>query len=150
MLHKKLQSDMQQALKDRDETKLNTLRLALAACTEALVASSRKPTDTLDDEEVLTVLRRTAKQRRESADQYRSAGHSDRADAEDAERAVLEGYLPPTLSDEDIRTVVLKQKEALSISEKKDIGRLIKAVMAEVGDQADGSDVARIVSAEVS
>ena len=150
MLHKTLQSDMQQALKEQNEVTLNTLRLSLSACTETMVASKRKPTDMLEDEEVLAVLRRMVKQRQESADQYRSAGHSDRADTEDAERAVLEAYLPPTLSDEDIRVVVLKHKEQLNVSEKKDIGRLIKAVMAEIGDQADGSAVARIASTEVS
>lgn len=150
MLHETLKSDMQQAMKDREETKRNTLRLALAACTESLVASNRKPTERLDDNEVIAVLRRLTKQRKESADQYRSGGADDRAAAEDAERAVLEAYLPPTMSDEDIRAIVIKQKEQVGVSEKKDLGRLIKAVMAEIGEQADGSDVARIAAAEVS
>ena len=63
---------------------------------------------------------------------------------------MLESYLPPTLSDEDIRSAVLRHKERLGISEKKDIGQLMKAVMTELGDRVDGSDVARIASTEVS
>ena len=150
MLHTTLQTDMQQAMKDQDKVRLNTLRLALAACTEELVASKRKPVDRLSDEETIAVLRRVVKQRKESAERYRSANYSDRAAAEDAERAVLESYLPSMLSEEDVHSVVLQHKKRLGVSEKKDIGQLIQSVMAELGDRADGSAVAKIAAVELS
>ena len=150
MLHTTIRDDMQRAMKEKDQVRLNTLRLVLAACTETLVANRRKPTELLNDDETVAVLRKIAKQRRESADQYRSAGDGDRAAAEDAERAVIEPYLPPSLSEEDIRAAVCRHKESLGVSEKKDTGRLIKEVMREIGDRADGSEVARIAAGELS
>lgn len=150
MLHKTIRSDMQEAMKNRDQVRLDTLRLVAAACTEALVAKRRKPTEILDDGEVITVLKRMVKQRKESAQQYQSVGHADRAATEDAERKVLETYLPPAMDDDEVRSAVLRHKDALGVTEKKDMGMVVRAVMEEVGDRTDGATVARIAGSELS
>ena len=100
--------------------------------------------------ETIKVLKRLVKQRKESAEQYRKADRDTQADAEDAERAVLESYLPEEMSEEDIRAVVMRIRKDMNISEKKDKGSLMKATVAELRGRADGSTVARVVDAVLS
>ena len=136
---------MQAAMKAKEAVRLGTLRMALTACTNAGIEQGKKPNEPLEDDATTTVLKRLVKQRKESAEQYRTAGQEDRAKDEDEERAILEAYLPPEMSEEDIRTIVLKKQEELSITEKKDTGTLMKAVMQELRGQADGATVSGIV-----
>lgn len=145
MLLDTLRNDMRAAMKAKDAVPLGTLRMALTDCTNALVAQGKKPDEHLDDDAVVAVLRRLIKQRKESAEQYRAAHQEERAAAEDAERAVLEQYLPPEMSEEDIRAIVTKKQQELGVTEKKDTGTLMKAVMGELKGQADGAVVSRIV-----
>ena len=145
MLHDTLRKDMQAAMKAKDSVRLGTLRMLLTDCTNALVAEGKKPDEHLDDDAVVSVVKRLVKQRKESAEQYRAAQQEERAAAEDAERVVLEQYLPPEMSEEDIRAIVTKQQQALGVTEKKDTGTLMKAVMGELKGQADGATVSRIV-----
>ncbi len=145
MLYDTLKSDMREAMRARDAVRLQTLRLAVAACTNALVEKKMKPTEALDDTEVIAVLKRQVKQRNEAAEQYRVAGQEKQAAAEEAERAVLETYLPPETAEEDIRRIVEETKQELGVSEKKNQGLLMKGVMSKLQGQADGSKVAKIV-----
>ncbi len=145
MLLDTLRNDMRTAMKAKDAVPLGTLRMVLTACTNALVAQGKKPDESLDDAAVVAVLKQLVKQRKESAEQYRVANQEERAAAEDAERAVLEQYLPPEMSEEDIRAIVMKKQQELGVTEKKDTGTLMKAVMGELNGQADGATVSRIV-----
>ena len=146
MLHETLRKDMVEAMKAKDAVRLNTLRLTLTACTDVLVQVGRKPDEKLEDAEVVAVLKRLVKQRRESAVQYRDAGRGERAVAEDTEREILEGYLPDEMSEEEVRSVVERVQQELSVSQKKDTGLLMKSVMKELQGRADGSVVAKIVA----
>ena len=145
MLLDTLRNDMRTAMKAQDAVPLGTLRMALTDCTNALVAEGKKPNEDLEDAAVVAVLQRLVKQRKESAEQYRAANQEERAAAEDAERAVLEQYLPPEMSEEDIRVIVTKKQQELGVTEKKDTGTLMKAVMGELKGQADGAMVAKVV-----
>ena len=145
MLHTTLKEDMREAMKAKEAVRLGTLRLAITACTNALIEQGEKPTEQLDDDAVVAVLKRLVKQRRESAEQYRSAGQEERAAAEDAERGVLEAYLPAALSEDEVRAVVARKQQELGVTEKKDTGALMKAVMGELQGKVDGSVVAGIV-----
>ena len=136
---------MRTAMREKADVRLRTLRLALSACTNELVSVGKRPNDSLEDDGVLRVLKRLFKQRQESAEQYREAGRLDQADAEDEERSVLESYLPEELSEDAVRSVVVRVQEASGFSEKKDTGVFMKAVMQELQGKADGSLVARIV-----
>ena len=145
MLHETLRKDMQSAMKAKDTMRLETLRMALSACTNELVEQGKKPDEKLEDDAVVQVLKRLVKQRKEAAEQYRNAEQEERAQAEEAEEAVLKEYLPPEMSEEEIKTIVAKKQQELGVSEKKDIGTLMQAVMKEVKGKADGSTVAKIV-----
>ena len=145
MLYDELRLAMQRAMKERQPVRLQSLRLALAACTEELVAKGMKPTETLEDSAVEAVLRRLVKQRHESAVQYRSADHEERAAAEDEERAVLESFLPAAMDEEEVRTITLQVVADLGASGEGDFGRVMKEVMRQVQGRADGSVVSRVV-----
>ena len=136
---------MRAAMKSGDAVRLQTLRLALAGCTNMLVEMKKRPNDELGDDEVIKVMKRLVKQRNEAAAQYRAAEQEERAKAEDAERAVLESYLPSEMPEEEVRAIVLRVRDELNVSDKKDKGRLMKAVMQELKGKADGSVIAGIV-----
>ena len=146
MLHETLRKDMVEAMKAKDAVRLSTLRLTLTACTDVLVQVGRKPDEKLEDAEVVSVLKRLVKQRRESAVQYRDAGQEERAVAEDTEQEILEGYLPDEMSAEEVRSVVERVQQDLGVSQRKDTGLLMKDVMKELHGKADGSVVAKIVA----
>ena len=105
----------------------------------------KRSNDELGDDEVIKVMKRLVKQRNEAAAQYRAAEQEERAKAEDAERAVLESYLPSEMPEEEVRAIVLRVRDELNVSDKKDKGRLMKAVMQELKGKADGSVIAGIV-----
>ena len=150
MLYEKIRTDMQGAMKERDATRLNTLRFTLTALTNEVIASGKKPTDTPDDETTLATLKRLVKQRKESATLYREANQTERAEQEDAERAVLESYLPPEMSEEEVQAIVSRIQQEKGISEKKDMGTLMKAAMQEMQGKVDGAVVSKIVNSLLS
>ena len=150
MLYEKIRADMQEAMKKRDTIRLDTLRLTLTALTNEMVASGKKPTDIPDDETILTILKRLVKQRKESATLYREAQQNERAEQEDAERVVLESYLPPEMSEEEVQATVSRIQQEMGISEKKDMGTLMKAAMQEMQGKVDGAVVSKIVNSLLS
>ena len=146
MLHETLRNDMQSAMKAKDTVRLETLRMALTACTNALVEQGKKPNERLEDDATTQVLKRLVKQRKESAEQYRNANQEERAKAEEAEQAVLKEYLPQEMPEEEIRAIVTGKQQELGVTEKKDTGALMQAVMKEIQGKADGTTVAKIVA----
>src|SRR5499427_5976533 len=103
-LKDRLRSDLTAAMKARDEVTVRTLRMALTSVSKEEVAgaSARE----LSDDEVITVLTREAKRRREAADAFAAAGRDEQAEAERAEGVILDGYLPAQLSDEELAAMV--------------------------------------------
>lgn len=141
-----IKSDLTAAMKSGDETGRSTLRMALAAITNAEVAGDEAVQ--LTDEQVIAVLQAEAKKRTEAAEIYSQAGRSEAAAKERAELAVLERYLPAAMSEDDIRTVVAEEVAAAAASGNsgpKAMGVVVKAVRGRVGAGADGSVVARLV-----
>lgn len=133
-------------MKARDQVRVDTLRGLVAAFTNELVATKRKPTDELPDEDALPVIRREIKKRKEAAEAFRAGGREESAKKEESERAILETYLPPQMSEEDVQKVVEAKKTELGIVDKKDMGRLMGAVMKELSGKADGSVVKTAVA----
>lgn len=132
-------------MKAKEEVKLRTIRSMLTAFTNELVAAGKTPQETLDDEKALAVIKRLAKQRRESITQYEANDRPELAEPEKAELVVLESYLPHTMSPEEIKPVAEAKKAELGITDKSQMGRLVGAVMQELKGQADGSDVKAVV-----
>lgn len=146
MLVTRIKSDMVAAMKAKDALRVQCLRMAMAAFTNELVAKGMKPTEVLDDAGVLAVLKRLAKQRKESAEQFEKGGRADMAANERAELVIIEGYLPPLMSREDIEKVARAKKAELGVSDATGVGKLTGAIMKELAGKADGNDVKEVVS----
>lgn len=142
-LEDRLRTDLTTAIKQRDELRAATVRLALAAVATERV--SGKAARELSDADVLAVLTREAKRRREAASAYDEAGRTDLADRERAELAVLSDYLPAPLSDEELRALVaaaVAEVRSTGASGPAAMGRVMKAVTPRVAGRADGARVA--------
>jgi hypothetical protein len=144
MLHEKIQNDLKEALKAKDELRKETIKGILSGVTNELVAQKRKPQEVLEDEGVLSVIKRQIKQRKDSASQFEKGGRADLAAKELSELEILKTYLPPEISDGEIEKVIREKIKALSVSEKKDAGKLIGIVLKELKGGADGSRVKEI------
>lgn len=142
-LKTRLQTDLTDAIRSRDELRSSTIRMALAAVQSEEVAG--RTARALSDDEVVTVLGREAKKRREAATAYDDAGRSELADRERAELGVLETYLPAQLADEDIAALVAEEVAAAAAGGATGMaamGRVMKAVQPRVAGRAEGGRVA--------
>jgi uncharacterized protein YqeY len=139
-LKDRLQSDLTVAMKSRDELRTATLRMALTAIRMEEV--SGKSSRELDDAEVVTVLGRESKKRREAAEAFDGGGRPDRADRERAEGEVLAGYLPAQLSDDDLRDLVAAAITETAAEGPRGIGTVMKVVSPRTAGRAEGGRVA--------
>lgn len=139
----RLQDDLTAAMKARDELTMATLRMAMTAITNEEVAG--REARSLSDDDVLVVLGREAKKRRESAEAYAAAGRTDLADREEAELGVLGRYLPQPLSDDEVRAIVAAAVAEAGASGPQAMGAVMKLVQPQVRGRADGSAVAALV-----
>jgi uncharacterized protein YqeY len=144
-LKQRLRSDLTAAIKDRDKIRSSTLRMVLTAINEAEVAGAEAME--LSEQQVLDVVIREAKKRREAEEAYLAAGRSELAEREQAERRVLADYLPAQLSAEDISTIVAQAIERAGASElgMKAMGKVMGVATPQTKGKADGA----IVAAEV-
>jgi uncharacterized protein len=147
-LKARLETDLRTAMKARDELVTSTLRMALTAVRSAEV--SGKAARELSDDEVLAVLTKEAKKRREAATAFADAGRDALATKERAEEEVLSGYLPSQLSDEELRELVAGALAAGNFSGKQSMGPAMKAAQAAVAGKAEGGRVAAEVRRQLS
>ena len=144
-LHTEIKDSLKIALKAHEEVKLRTVRSMLTAFMNEAVATNRTPQDLLDNKEILAVIKRLAKQRKESIVQYEANDRPELAVPEKAELEVLESYLPQMMSAEEIRPVAEAKKAELGIDDKAKMGMLVGATMKELAGKADGGDVKTVV-----
>ena len=133
-------------MKSRDQLRVDTLRGALSSFTNELVAKGRKPTEELTDDEAIVVLKRLAKQRKDSAEQFEKGGRAELAAKEKSELSIIESYLPATATREEIEKVARAKKEELGVTDASGIGKLTGAVMKEFAGRADGNDVKAVLA----
>lgn len=150
MLTQKIRVDMTAAMKAKDDLRVQTLRGALAAFVNELVAKSRKPTEELADNDAVTVLKRLAKQRKEAAEVYGKGGRAELAEKESKELKIIEEYLPQMASREEIEKVTRAKKDELGVTDATGLGKLTGAVMKEFAGRADGNDVKAVVQSILS
>ena len=143
-----VQDDLTTAIRERDQLRAGTLRLALTAITTEEV--SGKEARELTDDEVLKVLAKEAKKRREAATAYAEAGRTELAEREEAERAVLEAYLPAQLSDEELEAIVARAVEETGATGMPQMGQVMKVAQAAVAGRAEGGRVAAAVKRALS
>ena len=142
-LKEQLQSDLTAAMRARDQVGAGTLRMALTAVTNEEVSGTEHRQ--LTDDDVLRVLTKEAKKRREAATAYTGAGRTELAAQEEAELAVLEGYLPKQLSDEELEGIVRDAVASSGASGMPQMGLAMKAANAAVAGRAEGGRVAAVV-----
>jgi uncharacterized protein len=147
-LKDRLRGDLTAAMKARDEVRTRTLRMALTSVAQEEVAgpSARE----LSDDEVIRLLTREAKRRREAADAFAAAGRDEQAAAERAEGAVLDGYLPAQLSDEEIGALVAAAIDETGASGMAAMGQVMRTVTPRTAGRADGARVAAEVRRQLA
>ena len=142
-LYDKLMADMKSAMKAHDMASLNAIRGVIAKAKDLTVNAGKE----MSDDAVLAVISKGVKQREESIAQFESAGRAELAAGEKAELEFLKQYLPAQLSEADVAAVVKAVIAETGATSKKDMGRVMKDVMARVKGQADGKLVSRLVGA---
>ncbi len=145
-LLKKLQDEMKAAMKSGDKDRLSVVRMLISEIKKVQIDKKRE----LTDEEIIQVLQRYAKQRKESIKQYREAGREDLAQKEEKELQVVQEFLPQPLSEEEIQKIVEEVIKETGASSMKDMGKVMKTVMEKVKGRADGSTVSSIVKKKLS
>jgi uncharacterized protein YqeY len=147
-LKERLRADLNAAMRARDQVRMRTLRMALTSITNEEVAGAAARD--LTDDEVLKVLTREARKRREAAEAFIAAGRSDQAAAERAEGDVLAGYLPAQLSDDELAALVDAAIAETGASGMAAMGQVMKTVTPRVAGRADGARVAAEVRRRLS
>jgi uncharacterized protein len=142
-LKARLQHDLHDAMRARDAVRSSTLRMTLTSITNAEVAGDEARE--LSDDEVLRVLAKEAKKRKEAAAAFTGAGRPELAATEEAELVVLEGYLPAQLGDAELRAIVEHAVASTGATGMPQLGLVMKAAQAEVAGRADGGRVAAVV-----
>lgn len=138
-----LRADLTEAIRSRDEITSGTIRMVLTALTNEEV--SGKEARTLSDDEVISVLSREAKKRREAAEAFETGGRSDRAALEKAEGEVIARYLPAQLSLDEIKKMIADAVVSTGASGPGDMGKVMGAIKPLVAGKADGSIVSSLV-----
>ena len=136
-LKEKIMQDMKEAMKAKDTAKVSTLRLLISEIKNKEIDKRGE----LTDDEILAVIQKAVKQRKESIEQYEKAGRNDLVEKEKKELEILEAYLPQPLSEGELEAIIdeaIKEAQATSV---KDMGKVMKIVMPKVRGRADGKIV---------
>jgi len=147
-LKEKLQSDLTDAIRSKDGVKSGAIRMLLAAITNEEVAG--KSAKVLSDTEVITVLSREAKKRREAVEAYTNAKRDDLANKEKEEAAVIALYLPEQLSEADIKKLIADTIAETNASGPAGMGQVMKVLQPKIAGKADGGFVSSLVKAALT
>lgn len=140
-LQEKLQEDLKAAMKSKDSRRLSVIRLAKAAIKNTEIAKKKE----LGDDEVLEVLNREVKQRRDAIPEFQKGNRPDLVENLEAEIAILMEYLPQQMSEEEIRQAVKEVVAAVGAKDARDMGKVMGALMPKVRGKADGRLVNQVV-----
>ncbi len=143
------QADLKEAMKDamraKDSVRLGVIRGLMSACTNEAISKSKGPDGVLTEEEVLTVVARAAKQRKDSIQQFEAGGRPELAEGEKAELAILETMLPAQMSDAEIVAAAKAKATELGITDKSKANQLMGSLMKDLKGKADGNAVKAVV-----
>lgn len=143
-LKEQLQNDLQDAMRASDEVRKSTLRMLMSAINNAEVAGAERKE--LSDEQVMQVIVKQVKQRRESIEEFKKANRQDLVDKEAAEMKVLEAYMPPQMGREEIEAEVRKAIEETGATTAADKGKLMKVLMPRLSGKAEGREINEVVT----
>lgn len=140
-LKEQIETDFLEALKSKNSLQLSTLRLLKSAIKNAEIEAKRE----FEDSDIINIIEKQAKQRRDSIEQYRSAGREDLKAKEEDELQILEKYLPEKLNEEEVREEVRKALEVLSEADRNNFGKAMGASMQALKGKADPAVVTKVV-----
>ncbi|WP_456402094.1 GatB/YqeY domain-containing protein [Persephonella sp.] len=143
---KKLQEEMKISMKQGDKDRLSVIRMLISEIKKVQIDSKKE----LSDEEIITIIQRYAKQRKESIKQYKEAGREDLVEKEEKELSIVQEFLPEQLSEEEIEKIVDETIKEVGATSIKDMGKVMKSVLEKVKGQAEGSVVSAIVKKKLS
>ncbi|OGW50211.1 MAG: glutamyl-tRNA amidotransferase [Nitrospirae bacterium RBG_19FT_COMBO_42_15] len=143
-LQEQLVNDMKESMKSGDSVKVSTIRMLKAAIKNKEIEKGGTSYK-LSDKETLEVIATAIKQRRDSIEQFTKGNRQDLAEKEKKELDILQAYMPPQMSDEDVKAEVKKAITETSASSQKDMGKVMKVLMPRIAGRADGTVVNRIV-----
>lgn len=146
MLLDQLQTDLKNAQLSRDEIKVSTLRLLLSEIKNAEISKG----GILSDEDIIPIVQKEVKKRKEAAEAFKSGGREEAAGKEEAELKILESYLPSQLSNEELTKIVLDTINEVGASSIADMGKVMGVVMGKTKGQADGGVVSALVKEKLS
>lgn len=149
MLKAKLQEDLKQAMLAKDATSVSVLRMLLSATNYYEIQKGGAGYEA-NDEDILTVIQKEAKQHRDSIEQFKSGNRNDLVEKETAELAVLEKYLPEQMGEEEIVKLVDEAIAQTGATTQQDMGKVMGVLMAKTKGKADGSLVSKIVREKLS
>ena len=145
MLHEQIKEGIKEAMKARDTVRLNVMRGLVTAFTNELVATGKTPQDILDDEKVIAVIARTAKQRKDAIEQFTKGGRMDLVEEDTAQLKILETYLPKMMEKSEVEKIVKAKKDELGVVDATKKGMLMSAIMKDLKGKADGTIVKEVV-----
>jgi len=146
MLKDQLQTNLNQALKEKDEIRVSTLRLLLSEVHNKEIELRQKLQDkSLPDEDVIGVIRKEVKRRQEAIEAYKQGKRDDLVKKEEAELGILNKYLPQQMPPEELEEIIKETIEETGAVGAKDFGKVMGAVMAKVKGRADGKTIAEVV-----
>lgn len=137
-----IMDELKEAMKSKDQVKLSTLRLLNSQIKNKEIDLRPNP---ISEEDIVAVIKKSVKQRQDSIEQYQNANRQDLADVEIAELKILETYLPKMMSEDQVNVLVLEAIKETGATEAKDMGKVMKAVMAKTNGQADNKVVSELV-----
>jgi uncharacterized protein YqeY len=147
-LKETLHEDLTAAIRSSDKLVSGTIRMVLTAITNEEVAG--KEARTLSDDEIITVLSREAKKRREAAEEFAKAGRDDKAAEEKAEGEVIAKYLPAQLSEAEIKQIIAEAVAATGAAGPADMGKVMGAIKSKIAGKADGALVSSLVKSTLA
>lgn len=146
MTHEELKAGIKEAMKAKDTVRLTVLRGLVTAATNESIAKGKGPDGMLTEDELMTVIMRAGKQRKDSIEQFEKGGRPELAEGEKAELAVIESMLPAQMSREEIEAAVKAKAAEMGITDKADANKLMGILMKDLKGKADGTIVKDVVS----
>ncbi|MEX0661605.1 MAG: GatB/YqeY domain-containing protein [Balneolaceae bacterium] len=149
-LKENILGELKSAMKNKDAERLQVLRSLKAKILEKEISERKGGESELSDEQILEVLMKAGKQRKESIDSFEKGGREDLVEKEKAELEIIEEFLPKMMSEDEVRAAVKDQIETMGASDMSDMGKVMGVMMGKLKGKAEGSVVSRVVKEELS
>ena len=149
-LQSKIETKLNEALKNKDKKPYSTLRLVVAAIKDTLIAKKLKDKQTLSDNDLISLLKKMVKQRNDSCEAYKKGGRNELVENEMSEIKIINEFLPKQLNEEETKKICLDTIKKVGASSVKDMGKVMSALKKDYSDVLDFSKVSKIIKANLN